>query len=56
HSWKVGSVFMGQEALNLKFRTTFKCKLARAYLGISTMQREGNTFSGDAFGGISLNF
>ncbi|WP_349821302.1 polymorphic outer membrane protein middle domain-containing protein [Chlamydia abortus] len=56
HSWKVGGVFMGQEALNLKFRTTFKCKLAKAYLGISTMQREGNSFSGDAFGGISLSF
>ncbi|SYX08697.1 Polymorphic membrane protein F,chlamydial polymorphic outer membrane protein repeat,Autotransporter beta-domain [Chlamydia poikilotherma] len=56
HSWKVAGVFIGQEAMNLKFRTTFKYRLATAYLGISTIQREGNNLSGDAFGGLSLTF
>ncbi|BAE81573.1 polymorphic outer membrane protein A Family [Chlamydia felis Fe/C-56] len=56
HSWKVAGVFMGQEAMNLKFRATLKYRLATAYLGISTIQREGNNLSGDAFGGLSLSF
>ncbi|AAP04957.1 polymorphic outer membrane protein middle domain-containing protein [Chlamydia caviae] len=56
HSWKVAGAFIGQEAVNLKFRSTLKYRFATAYLGISTTQREGNNLSGDAFGGLSLSF
>lgn len=56
HTWKTSGIPMGQEAMNLKFRSTWRYKLATAYLGISTTQREGNNISGDAFGGFSLSF
>lgn len=56
HTWKTSGIPMGQEAMNLKFRSTWRYKLATVYIGISTTQREGNNISGDGFGGFSLSF
>ncbi|WP_284442448.1 polymorphic outer membrane protein middle domain-containing protein [Chlamydia gallinacea] len=56
YTWETPGISIGQEAMNLKFRSTWRYKLATVYLGISTTQREGNNISGDAFGGFSLSF